>query len=466
MSADHAADRPLCFVVMPFGQKRDPAGGADIDFDRIYENGIRPAVEAAGLLPIRADEERVGGIIHTPMFERLLLCEYAVADLTTANANVFYELGVRHTARPSTTLSIFASRQPIPFDVAMLHALPYELGEDNRFGDRQAEALRGALEMRLGELRQEAGRSGHRDSPVFELIEGWQPDLSHLKTDLFHEQVTLREDLRRRMEGARRRGAEGKGELDALRRELEPLEDREAGLLVDLMLAYRAVSDWDGMVSLVEAMPEVVRRQVMVREQYALALNRRAGGEHAQPDDRDRALEVLRKLERERGADPETCGILGRVHKDAWKEAREAGSYAAAGHLEQAIDAYRRGFQADWRDAYPGINAVTLLDVQGDEEALKERDRLLPVVRFAVEQRLGDDTDYWDHATLLELAVLAGDPAGAHRHLARALAADPEPWMPETTAGNLSMIRQARSDRGDEVGWLDELIGVLEGAGA
>jgi len=34
------------------------------------------------------------------MFERLILCEYAVADLTTANANVFYELGIRHAIRP------------------------------------------------------------------------------------------------------------------------------------------------------------------------------------------------------------------------------------------------------------------------------------------------------------------------------------------------------------------------------
>jgi hypothetical protein len=33
------------------------------------------------------------------MFERLLLCDFAVADLTTANANVFYELGVRHAVR-------------------------------------------------------------------------------------------------------------------------------------------------------------------------------------------------------------------------------------------------------------------------------------------------------------------------------------------------------------------------------
>src|SRR5207244_8971001 len=76
-------DRPLCFVLMPFGTKKDPAGGSDIDFDSIYEQGLRPGIEDAGMEPLRADEERTGGIIHKVMFERLLLCDFAVADLTT-----------------------------------------------------------------------------------------------------------------------------------------------------------------------------------------------------------------------------------------------------------------------------------------------------------------------------------------------------------------------------------------------
>ena len=136
--------KPLCFVVMPFGRKADPAGGAEINFDRVYEVALAPGIEAARMEPIRADEERTGGIIHKPMFERLLLCDYAVADLTTANANVFYELGVRHTARPATTLTIFAKHQPIPFDVNHLRSLPYDLGEKNAFGDKEAKALREA----------------------------------------------------------------------------------------------------------------------------------------------------------------------------------------------------------------------------------------------------------------------------------------------------------------------------------
>ncbi|MGH8608360.1 MAG: TRAFs-binding domain-containing protein, partial [Gammaproteobacteria bacterium] len=79
--------KPLCFILMPFGTKPS-SGGAMINFDAVSNELIKPAIEAARLVPVRADEEQAGGIIHKPMFERLILCEYAVADLTTANANV------------------------------------------------------------------------------------------------------------------------------------------------------------------------------------------------------------------------------------------------------------------------------------------------------------------------------------------------------------------------------------------
>src|SRR3954470_14302092 len=163
--------KPLCFVLMPFGTKPDPTGRPPIDFNRIFDLGIRPAVEDAGMVPVRADEEKTGGIIHKPMFERLLLCEYAIADLTTANPNVFYELGVRHTARPRTTQPIFAKHQPIPFDVNYLRALPYDLGKDNRFGPRDAAALRSALTKRLKMLLKVPTDKMTADSPVFQLIE-------------------------------------------------------------------------------------------------------------------------------------------------------------------------------------------------------------------------------------------------------------------------------------------------------
>src|SRR5271168_2694233 len=95
--------RELCFVLMPFGRRQDMTGRW-IEFDAIYKDLIAPAIADARLEAIRADLEQQGGIIQKSMFERLVLCRYAIADLTAANANVFYELGVRHATRPFSTV--------------------------------------------------------------------------------------------------------------------------------------------------------------------------------------------------------------------------------------------------------------------------------------------------------------------------------------------------------------------------
>jgi hypothetical protein len=83
--------RAICFVAMPFGKKSDLATGKDIDFDRIYNLSIKPGIEEVGLKPLHGDEEQTGGINYPAMYARLLLSEYATADLTLADPNVFYE---------------------------------------------------------------------------------------------------------------------------------------------------------------------------------------------------------------------------------------------------------------------------------------------------------------------------------------------------------------------------------------
>src|SRR5258706_10435842 len=175
------AEKPLCFVLMPFGRKPDGAGGTVV-FDLVYRDLIRHAITGAGLQPLRADEEQGGGIIHKPMLERLILCEYAVADLTTVNANVFYELGLRHAVRPWSTLLLFAEGGRLPFDVGLLRALPYQLASDGVPASAATDSE--ALARRLTAAR--AGATDNAkpssDSPLYQLVEDY-PDVSHEKTD-------------------------------------------------------------------------------------------------------------------------------------------------------------------------------------------------------------------------------------------------------------------------------------------
>jgi MAP3K TRAFs-binding domain len=432
----------LCFVLMPFGKKPD-VSGALVDFDAVYQQLIAPAIRQAGLDPIRADEEMTGGIIHKPMFERLIFCKFAVADLTTANANVFYELGLRHAVRPWSTVLIFSrGGSQLPFDVAPLKAMPYSLGPDG--APAGLPAALAALATRLAEARIAAAKESPADSPIYQLVDGY-PDIDHTKTDVFRERVDYSAQQKEKLRAARAQGVEA---LRAAEREMGDLASVEAGVLIDLFLSYRAVKAWSEMVDLVARMPRPLARTVMVQEQLGLALNRAGRG--------DAAEKVLIDLIDSRGPSSETYGILGRVYKDRWQAAARAGRTAQArGLLDRAIEAYLAGFEADWRDAYPGVNAVTLMEVR--EPPDPRRLDLLPIVAYAVERKIAaGKPDYWDHATRLELAVLRRDEAQGRRALGDALACVREPWEPETTVGNLSLIREARHRRGDDLPWAAE----------
>jgi hypothetical protein len=434
--------QPLCFVMMPFGSKPG-SGGAPVQFDAVYEELVAPAIRQAGMEPLRADEEQTGGLIHEPMFERLILCEYAVADLTTANANVFYELGLRHAVRPAATVLVFAEGGgQLPFDVAPLRAVGYKLGPDGR--PANATADRAAIARRLHEARQRP-----TDSPVYQLVEGF-PDVQHLKTDVFRDRVVYSEQIKAKLAAARRTGRDAVSQVE---KELGDVSDAEAGVVIDLFLSYRAVKAWPDMIDLVPRMAPPLASTVMVREQLGLALNRAGRGEAAE--------RVILELIDQRGPSSETYGILGRIYKDRWEAVAKAGNSALArGVLDQAIDAYLKGFEADWRDAYPGINAVTLMEVRDPPD--ERRLRLIPVVAYAVERRIANGKpDYWDYATRLELAVLAKDQAAADVALTHALAAVREVWEPETTARNLRLIRDARKRRGESVAWADSLEAAL-----
>ena len=93
---------PIAFMVMPFGCKLTGRSEADVpaevDFDLLWFRVYRPVLQDLGYQPVRADAD-VGSLIITEMIQRLVLGDIVVADLTLPNANVYYEVGVRHAAR-------------------------------------------------------------------------------------------------------------------------------------------------------------------------------------------------------------------------------------------------------------------------------------------------------------------------------------------------------------------------------
>lgn len=438
--------KPICFVVMPYGVKVDQSG-RQVDFDQVYADLIAPGIEKAGMEPYRSDQELLGGTIHKSMFERLMLCDYAVADLTSSNANVYYEVGMRHVLRPRSTILIVAKGSQLPFNVGPQRTMEYDLG---RGGVPNPEFL----QKNVAELasRLEAAREPHEDSPFYQYVSAWpRPDIAHLKADLFQEQVFYSAAYKARLQTVRANSDRDGAKV--IETELGDIRDAEPGVVVDLFLTYRDLKCYGEMVGLAERMEKALAASVLIREQLAFALNRLSR--------RDEAENILKDVIQRHGPSSETFGLLGRVYKDRWQEAVATGrKLAAQGYLQSAIAAYRRGFEADWRDAFPGVNAVTLMDIAGDPD----KDELLPVVRYAARQRLTQGSpDYWDYATLMELAVMADNERESVDMLMACLPKLRHSWMAETTIANLTMIGDARAGRGEATDWIMELVAELSG---
>ena len=437
----------LCFVAMPFGTKRNHETGIDVQFDEVYKQIIKPAVEASGLQCIRADEEQVGGIIHKPMYERLLLCDYAVADLSTANANVYYEVGIRHAFRPYTTVLTFAQGFRIPFDLGPLRGLPYQLDKAGKPENPTADA------NALTESLRAAQNAQQTDSPLFQLLHGLkEPDRSSLDADAFRARVDRNERFKRRI-----KAADSKEAVHALRAELPAdLKDVAPGVLVDLLIAYRHREMYGDMIKLVEAMPEVVAKTPGVREQYALALNRSGNPEEAKF--------VIDQLQEEHGPTAESWGLLGRIYKDRWKQSagRLGGSIAAQAWLDEAISAYTKGFQTDLRAHYPGINAVHLMWIRNRDDPRWQE--LLAVVRYsAMLAAQSAKPHYWDFATMMETAIYRQDMDDAVFWLTKAVTAQPTPMEASSTLETIERLRRIIDPEQSDAHW-DKIANTLRDA--
>lgn len=127
-----SANSMSAFVIMPF----------DPQFRAGYDDVIAPAMRAAGLDAIRADQEALGNI-HGMMFERIFESPVVIADVSGANPNVFYELGVSHGAAGKTVTVVREDfRDAIPFDIAPYRVLIYP----KRPGESCSEAERAAYD--------------------------------------------------------------------------------------------------------------------------------------------------------------------------------------------------------------------------------------------------------------------------------------------------------------------------------
>ncbi|MGS8101475.1 hypothetical protein [Providencia sp. PROV174] len=114
-------DEKTCFVIMPIADHPDYPKG---HFNRVYEYLIKPACKNAGYKAIRADDSKASHLIMFDILQNIVKCDMAICDLTTKNANVFYELGLRQAFNKKTIL-ITDGKERAPFDISAFRYITY-----------------------------------------------------------------------------------------------------------------------------------------------------------------------------------------------------------------------------------------------------------------------------------------------------------------------------------------------------
>ncbi len=408
------------------------------------------------------------------MYERLMFCEFAIADLSFANANVFYELGIRHALKPYTTVSIFEKGTTLPFDAAALRTFPYEY-KDGAISDvvGKIAALAERVKMNIAAQRMQ------EDSPIAQLITKYKfPDLTYLlsEADTFVSQVNDTNKIRMEMNdlvdqwkklNSDKEAAQGENRNSIIGAQNEIIDkvksiekSHEAYLsynyeLLDVLLnTYKSVNAFPEVVDMLAPLVyTTMDGNILLKQQLALAYNKIGK--------RDASREVLEKIIEQYGPDPETNGLLGAVYKGLMGD-NSGDEFIADGYRQKAIETYLNGFAADPREFYPGVNALTLM-ILGDEKDERFL-KFFPLVWYAVERQLVMKAkDYWVQATAMELAILDRDSKNAKKYLLSALMTKPAEWMKSTTADNLEKIYNKFTLAGNtgEFEWIKEIIGRL-----
>jgi tetratricopeptide (TPR) repeat protein len=421
------------FVIMPFGIKPDGAGN-NIDFNAIYGDLIKPALEKVGLFVFRADQELRAGDIRSDMFQELLLADFVLADVTLDNPNVWYELGVRHALRARDVMLISGGRV-MAFDVYTDRKLRYTV-KDGKPNPETLEEDRN----RISDMAEETLHSwqGRKVSPVYNLMPNLQePDWKSLRMACVNEIWSVHNEWEKKLKLAGKKGLAGDMLILADEAPISALKD-EAWLMAGKVL--RDNQHFKYALELYEKVPTVNSKNLVALQGKGVCLERLAN-EKVPGFSFDRARDHIVNIINEFPNDSESLGLLGRLDKDAWrstwkdlppdKRISEARNQDAL--LRVAIDSYLRAFQLNPSNYFPGINALTLINLYSylteDDCYSAITDMLGGAVKFAATSAFSNNPDYWAIATMAEIEVLVGTKETTIKSYKNAIAKSNKDWF-------------------------------------
>ena len=440
-------------MVMPFRRRKVEGSvgeGAppELDCDALWDRAFRPAIEALGYLPVRADAES-GSVIVKDMLERLAFAHLVLADVSLPNGNVYYEVGLRHVACKTGAILLAASWSRQLFDIDQFRTVRYPL-QDGLVPDTEAAAIRDLLHEAIPRLRDAV-------TPWHEFIDPATAGAGRLA---FREQSEATSALQGRMRAAR---LASKDERQTLVRSL--LDDIQPATLgipeiaSELLILVRDALGWTALLEFTGRLPAGTRHVPFVREQELLAL-----AETGQPLD---AIGRLEMLVAEQGDTPERQGLIGGRYKRLWRTARQerigrneqAPSADERRFLNKAIDHYTRGMDLDLNQYYCSCNLPQLLRARA---RTGDADRAMVIDQFVVAAcdralKRGEH-DEWLRPTLLGAAFRARDVQKAEELAAQIEDEGAVAWKLESSLSDLRTEVQASEGHDSH----DALAGIYE----
>ena len=410
--------RPICFMIMPYDTKATAgeSGAPDkVDFKRLWERAFRPAIDKAGFEPVLARED-IGALIISEMIERLAISDIVLADVSIANGNVYYEVGIRHAARKQGCIMIAANWSKPLFDIDQMRGIRYPL-PDQLVSDDTASEIISKIQTAISDMA-----SG--ESPFYQLFpkhREYDPARDPARATAFRKSL---EDLSRfQGEIIAARSASG----DQRRARALDLSKRyytggpiQKAVAMELLYTLRDCTDWSTTLQFIDSLPADLRESPLIKEQRAIALSK-SGND-------DSAIGALRELMHTSGATSERHGLLGSRYKSKWASSKNPAD------LDRAIDEYEAGMKLDLNDYFPSSNLARLYRTRkrkGDEEkALISA----AVMRTACERaRLRNSKDEWLNPVLLGAAFDDGDVEKADELAHQVIAGGPPNWILEAT---------------------------------